>query len=267
MKTHLGGSFELVLGCQRDGNEVLVGVDERVRDAGDGGVVEGEREAGNLLNTQHKSVNQDVLLNVQDFRSESLSSVENLNNAHTVGERRDVQHVQQHGFGRSDTGTSVDDLDVRDNLNRTTSNLGGDSKRLEEGRLTGLHSRVSGRDNNIGWGETTGTSRGGDSVCENSSADILEVTRREHEANVALDKRHQPLKLGLLGQHHSERSSDHGVLAHQHRCLSSQRGTDLVHLLGSDIVDVDDKDGGVGVEELVELDEPGLLGGTRDTHC
>jgi hypothetical protein len=49
--------------------------------------------------------------------------------------------------------------------------------------------------------------------------------------------------------------SYHGVLAHQDNTLATEGLTDLVHLLGADIVDGDDEDARVLLEEALELVE------------
>lgn len=55
-------------------------------------------------------------------------------------------------------------------------------------------------------------------------------------------------------------ATDHGILAHQDDTLSAERLTNLVHLLGGDIVDGDNEDGFVLLDEALELlkvDVPG----------
>ena len=50
-------------------------------------------------------------------------------------------------------------------------------------------------------------------------------------------------------------NSHHGVLAHQDNALTSEGESDLVHLLGADIVDADDEDGPVLLEQAFEFVE------------
>lgn len=47
--------------------------------------------------------------------------------------------------------------------------------------------------------------------------------------------------------------SHHGVLSHQDNSLTTERATDLVHLLGRDIVDGDDENASVLLEQALEL--------------
>ena len=57
--------------------------------------------------------------------------------------------------------------------------------------------------------------------------------------------------------------SHHGVLAHQDNTLTTEDVSNLVHLLGADIVDANDEDGSVFFEEAFELLEvAGLVAGS-----
>ena len=53
--------------------------------------------------------------------------------------------------------------------------------------------------------------------------------------------------------------SHHGVLAHQDNTLTTEDVSNLVHLLGADIVDTDDEDGVVLFKEALELLEVARL--------
>jgi hypothetical protein len=60
--------------------------------------------------------------------------------------------------------------------------------------------------------------------------------------------------------------SHHSVLAHQHDTLPTESETDLVHLLGADIVDGDDENGAVLVEQALQLVEVSRLGHRLAPH-
>jgi hypothetical protein len=77
----------------------------------------------------------------------------------------------------------------------------------------------------------------------------------------------ETLVLGGLGDETLERTADHGVLAHQDNTLTAEGLTDLVHLLGRDIVDGDDEDALVLLEEHLELLEVSGLGFLLAPHC
>ena len=240
----LSGSLELVVGGQRDVQQVLVRVDQRVTDRGDGRETGGQGDGSDLLDSGQESVEEDRLLNVEDLGREDVSLGEDLLDNHSVGERRDVEHVQQGSLGGSDLDTSLEDLDVVDDFNGTTGNLGRDLQGLEERGLTGLHTSVTGGDVNVVGGNGTGSGRGSDLVGDDDLSDLLQVTRGEDETDVSLDGGQELLELRVLGDDSSESSSDHGVLSHQDHSLATESDTDLVQLVGTDIVDLDNEDGG-----------------------
>lgn len=207
-------------------------------------VVQGQRDSSNGLDTRGKPIEQLCLGNVKDIGSESVSLIEDLDNGHSVCERRDVQHVQESRLGGSDTGTSSDDLDVGNDFNGTTRDLGGDTQSLEERRLSGFHTGVSGRDGDVLGGESTCTSGGGDFVGGDDLTDFLEVVVREDEPDVSANVGEETFELGVLAEDGTKGAADHGVFAHDDYTFATESDTDLMHLVGPDIVDVYNEDGG-----------------------
>ena len=220
-------------------------------DRGKGGDAGSERDGGNGLDLRLEGLEDGLLLDVENRGGEDRAVVVNSNNSHTVGEGRDVEHVKEGSLGRTDLGAGSDDLDVVDDLNGTTGNLGGDTESLEERGLSGLHAGVAGGDVDVDGGEGTGTGGGGNDVGDNGLTDVLEVTVGEDEANVALDVGEDLLILGEVGDHGTESTADHGVLAHEDDTVVTDRLTDHVALLRRDIVDVDDEEGGCTVSLTV----------------
>ena len=215
-----------------------------MHDADERRAVQCERDRSNGRNTRHEALEELILGHVKDFGGEHIAVVEDLDNSHTVGERRDVQHVEQRCLGRADTGTGGDNLDVGHDFNRTTGNLRRDTESLEEGGLSGLHTGVTGGDGDVLRSERTGTSGRSNLVRSDDVTDILQVARSEDEADVALDVGEQTLELGVLREDRAEGTADHSVLAHHDDTLATESNTDLVHLVGTDVVDIDHKDGG-----------------------
>lgn len=70
-----------------------------------------------------------------------------------------------------------------------------------------------------------------------------------------LDVGKQSFVFWEVGHETFDGSSDHGVLAHQDDGLTSEGGSDFVHLLRGDIVDADDENGLVFVEQALQLVE------------
>ncbi len=213
-------------------------------DGGDGWETSSEGDAGDSLDTGQELVNEDLLVNVENIGWEGVTVRVDLDDSHTVGERRDVQHVEQSGLGGTDTGTLGDDLNLVGDLDGTTCDLGRDRQGLEERGLSWLHTGVSGWDEHVDRGKSTGTSGSSNLVGENDLTNVLEVTGGEDETNVSPDEWHEFLELREVGEDGSESTSNHGVLSHEDYTLASESNTDLVELLRTDIVNVDDEDRG-----------------------
>ena len=182
-----------------------------------------------------------MLVDVQHTGRESGTITIDLSDGHAVCERRDVEHVEQSGLGWPDFRAGHHDLDIGHDFNGTTSNLGGDRKGLEEGGLARLHASVSSWNDDIDRRDSTSTGGSLDLVSGDDVTDFLEVARGEDEADVAPDMREETLVLGVLGENVSECTSDHGVLSHQNDALATKSRTDLVHLIRTDVVDIDDE--------------------------
>ena len=259
--THLLRTLEGVLSSKGHGNEVLVRVDEGVHDGDDGGVVEREGEGGDGGDTGRETVEELLVRNVENLGGEDVALVEDLDDGHTVGERRDVEHVEQRRLGRANTSAAGDDLNVGHDFDGTTSDLGRDTEGLEEGGLAGLHTGVTSRDDDILGGKSTSTSRRRDLVRGDDVTDLLEIAGGEHETDVALDVGEETLEGGELREDGAERTADHGVLAHDDNTLATEGDTDLVHLVGADVVDIDDEERG-----YTEVERRGLGRETMFTH-
>lgn len=175
----------LVVDLDGGRDDVLVGVDQRVHDRGEGGVVDSQGDGGNGGDGAGEGLEELALLNVEDARVEGLALVVDLSNAHTVGEGRDVQHVEQGGLGGTDLGAGLNELQIGGDFNGTTGDLGGDTESLEERGLSGLHTSVSSGDEDIERSDGTSTGRGGDAVGENLLTGVLKVGVGEDETNVA----------------------------------------------------------------------------------
>ena len=156
-----------------------------MHDGGQGGEVGGQRDGGNSSDGAGESLQELGLLNVQDGGSEGVAVVVDLVDTHTVGEGRDVQHVEQGSLGSTNLATSLNELEVGGNFDGTTGNLGGDTESLEERGLTRLHTSVTSGDVDIARGDGTSTSGSGDTVGEDLVTDVLEVTVGEDETDVA----------------------------------------------------------------------------------
>lgn len=187
------------LGLNGDSQNLLVGVDDRVHDGGQGGEVDRQGDGSNSGNALSQSSEELLLTNVEDRGREGLTLVVHLRDTHTIGEGRDVQQVEQGSLGGADLVTAVDKLEVRGDFNGTTSNLGGDTESLEKRGLAGLHTSVSSGNPDIGGSDGTSTSRCGNLVGQDLVTNLLEVVVGEDETDIALDERQKTLVLGSIG--------------------------------------------------------------------
>lgn len=177
-------------------------------DGGQGREVQGKRQSGNGSNCARERLEKLLLADVQDVRGESVALVVDLGNTQTIGEGRNVQHVEERGLGGADLATRPDELQVGRDFNGTTSDLGGNTESLEEGGLSGFHTSVASGDPDVGGGDGTSTSRGSDLVGKDPVTDGLEVTVGEDETDVATDVGEESLVLGRIGNEGLEGSAD-----------------------------------------------------------
>jgi hypothetical protein len=204
----LRDSLPLILGLECDGDQVLVAVDNTVHDTRQGGEVGREGDGGDGGDCGREGLEQLRFLNVQHAGSEGLALVINLRYPHAVSEGRDVEHVQEGCFGRSDLGARLDELQIRRDFDGTTGDLGWDAEGLEERGLAGLHTSVASRDVHIRRGDGTGTSGRSNTIGEDLVASGLEVSIGEDEADVALDKGEKTFVLGRIGDEGLESAAD-----------------------------------------------------------
>jgi hypothetical protein len=177
-----------VVGLDGNSEDLLVAVDERVHDGGEGGVVGSQRDGSDGLNGLGEGLQELLIGDVEDIGTEALAVVVDLLNGHTVGEGRDVQQVKKGSLGGTDLVTSLNELEVGDNFDGTTSNLGGDTKSLEERGLTGFHTGVTTGNPDVTGSDGTGTSGSSDTVGKDLLLDTLKVGVGENETNVAWEK-------------------------------------------------------------------------------
>lgn len=180
----LGDGLPLVVGLEGDSDKVLVAVDNGVHDGREGRVTNGQGDGGNGGDGGAESLEELALLNVEDITGESLTLIVDLGDPHTVGEGRDVQHVEEGGLRGTDLAAGLNELEIGGNFNGTTGNLGWDTEGLEERGLSGFHSSVTSGDVHIERSDGTSTGRGGDTVGENLLTGLLEILVGEDESNV-----------------------------------------------------------------------------------
>ena len=134
---------------------------------------------------------------------------------------------------------SLDQGNIVGDFNGTLGNFGGDVQGLEERGLFGTKTSILGRHFDIKGSKGTSLGRGFDPVSHNHVPDGNKVFLGENKPYVSLDAVHQAFQFGVLGQVTADGLAHHGVLAHENNSMTSQRDTNLLHLLGTDIVSLD----------------------------
>merc|ERR1719326_2818819 len=111
--------LRLLEGDVRDGGhgeEVLHAVDDAVGDRGDGRVVDGETHGGNIGHSGHELGLDVIIRDVQDLGVEDGAVFVDLLDEETIGEGRNLQHVEKGGLGGANLVPSLDDRNVLDDL-------------------------------------------------------------------------------------------------------------------------------------------------------
>ncbi len=88
-------------------------------------------------------------------------------------------------------------------------------------------------------------------IAGHEGANLFQVFIGEYKADVTLDVWDEVLKLRELAKEGAEGTADHCVLTHQHNSLAMKCDTDLVHLVGTNVVDIDKENGFYGAKSKV----------------
>ena len=97
-------------------------------DGDDCGVIDGQTDTGDILDGGSKVGEQGRFFDIEDGGGEHVAGIVDLLDDHTVCEGRDVQHVEQSRFRRTDFGVLDDEMDFIDDFNGTTSDFGGNTE-------------------------------------------------------------------------------------------------------------------------------------------
>merc|ERR1711997_58060 len=245
--------FEGDVGDCGQSHAILHTINNGVRYRGNGWVTNLQGEGSDVPNTDQDMSLEILIRDVQDSRIENGTRIIDLVNNQTVCEGRDTQHVQEGCLGHTDLVSSSNQIHVVGDFNCTLCNLGRDVQSLEERGFFGTQSSILGGHHDIQRSKGTSLGGGLDLVSHKHVPDADQILLGEDETNVALDVVHQALQLGVVGQVSSDSLAHHGVLAHEYDSMTSKGHTDLLHLLGSDIVGFDQKALGIFVQELNDL--------------
>lgn len=244
LEFHIGGGGQSQQIAESIGHAVRHGSDRRVTDR--------QTDGGQIGNSGLELGAQILGLDVENFGREDGARVVDLLDLESVRERRDVQHVEEGGLGGSDLVAGLQDGNVVDDFDCSLRDLGRNGQGLEEGGLLGSETGVLGWNGDQHGGNGTGTGRSADLRLGQLLADLGQIALGEDESNVALDVGQQLLQLGVVLQMPTDRLTHHRILSHQNDAGSAEQTTDGLHLLGSDIVGLDDEALWVLIEELLQ---------------
>ncbi|GMT02931.1 hypothetical protein PENTCL1PPCAC_25105, partial [Pristionchus entomophagus] len=249
------GLLEGDVGDGRDSEHVLETAGDGVGNGGSRGVLDGKRHGGDVTDSLEEARAELRGGEVEDLRGIDRSVVIDLEDNQAVRERSDPQHVEEGSLGSSDLVASGDEMNIVQDLDGSSRDLGGDLESLEERGLLGAHAGVLGRKHDIAGSDGSSLGGGTLEILEKLVANLGQVLLGEDESDVLDDVREELLKSRVLAHLGADGLADHGVLSHQNDELTTHGVTDLLHLLGSDIVHADDEALGELIEKLANLGE------------
>merc|ERR1719290_399605 len=178
--------------------QILHAVNDGVGHGGQGRVVDGQTDRSHSSDTLHEAGLQVLVSDVEDLRAKHGTSLINLLHNQSIGEGRDVEHIEQSSLGHTDLVFGFDQGHILDDLNCTLGNLGGDAERLEEGSFLRTHTGVLGGYDDIQRGDSASPGGSLDFICEQQIPDVDQLLVGENKTDVLLDVREQPLKVRIL---------------------------------------------------------------------
>lgn len=240
---------------------------------------DGEGDSSELISSISELGEQVFWLHVEDFWGKDSSVVVDVEDFHTEREWLDIQLSQKDSFGVSDLSSLIADLVILGDFDLTLLNLGGDVQGVEETDLRGIQTSWSWWDDDFQWGEGSDLSWGWDSVTFNDWLEVEDGGIGEDETNLSLA---QVQELFDLWNFSVESLSEFEVLIiflwgfksdvdgllddsvftadHITELLLSQSKSDLLDLVGSDVLQLDNEALLVVGEVFVEsVDNTALL--------
>jgi len=258
----LFGLLEGVIRLHGNGQQISESVGNHVRNGSRSRVADAETSHGDDGSALDEFGTNIFIGDIQHGRVEDGTTVVHLKDLQTVSEGMNVQHSEERGLGSADLLVLLDDVHLVEDFNRSSRNLRGDLQSLEERGFLGAEAGVHGRDEDVDRRHGACFGGGGLLVAKQLVAHIDQIAFGEDEADVIHDVREDLLESGIGIEMTSDGFSHHGILSHQHFGGTTKSDTDLLHLVGTDIVGADDEELGIFIQKVEELEEiVGLPGG------
>lgn len=127
---------------------------------GESGESNGQREAGDVLDSLAESLENRVGGLVEDGGLKERSIFVDLKNAESVREGTDLELLEKSGFGVPDLLSGDKEEFIIEDLDLTLVDLGGDVQGLEECCLSGFESGISLGNGNFARGDSASLGRG-----------------------------------------------------------------------------------------------------------
>jgi len=216
-----------------------------VRNRGNSGVTDLDRDGSKSADSLHELGSEDIISDVEDIGIVDVSVLKDERDLETVKEGLDAELVQESDVRKRDLLVDLDEVNSVQDFDRTLKNLGGDVKSLEKGGLSRVKTGGTRGYEHITGGDGTSSGGGRDLVVEDDLSDLSEVVVGENETDVSDDDGEESLEVGELLDVVTDDSSDDGVLSHQHDGTAAKGDTDKLHLVGTDIVNLDNEKVGI----------------------
>mmetsp|Transcript_1750 Transcript_1750/g.2449 ORF Transcript_1750/g.2449 Transcript_1750/m.2449 type:complete len:228 (-) Transcript_1750:184-867(-) len=219
-----------------------------MRDHSGSGVVGLQRDGGDITKAVLECFCDVICTDVEQRGIVDSVLFINPQNLETVFERTDVQFLEQGGFRSTNAFTLVDQLEIGFDFNLTTINHGRNVECLEERRLSWVHTSWSLWNKHVTWctGSCFGSSTNqvvGDLILERhevsvgkDKADVLaNVVDQLIPASLLLDR----ITTQIKGFWITQAAANHGVLAHQNGSFTAEITTNILKVLGTNIISAD----------------------------
>lgn len=194
------GLLEEVVSSQANRNKVLVGVEDNVGEGRERRIVKSEGEGSNVGNTSGEVLEEVLRGGVKELSRVDNSIIEDVGQLQTIGEGTEVQHLHEGSLRGTDLLTFLAKVDVLENFDATSGDLGGNVEGGEEGGLGWLKGGDLLRNNHILRGKDTSLSLGRDTRLQELFTETNQVLLGENKTNVTLDDREEGFPLRVSSQ-------------------------------------------------------------------
>jgi len=250
------------VGGDGGGEEVLEAVGDGVGEGEFGGDTRTEGQTGEVGDTLGEGGFDGGFVELQVFGGEEEALFPNTDDFGVVEEGRDLELAEEGGDGGVDLVTGGEDLLVGHDGDGTLVDLGDDVEGLEEGGHGGFHTSVTGGDDDFDGGDGTNTGGGLNAVLGEDGDEFGDGHVGEAEGDVTGEEvftAEEFLHLlvggsGVLG--FSAEGDDlllGGLLTDDDFGLGDKITADSVHLLGGDVVELDEDHAFVGIDEAIQV--------------